>query len=342
MKILFIGGSGIISRAVAQQTLAAGHELWLLNRGQHRPVPGARTITADITDLAAARAALSGHNWDVVVQWIGFVAADIRRDLELFRGRTRQYVFISSASIYQKPPRPPYLITEATPRENPHWDYSRNKIACELELEAAHRAYGFPYTIIRPSLTYGDDQIPLVLNSWQKPWTAIDRLRRGAPLIVPGDGSSLWTITHNSDLATGLVGLFGQPQAIGEAFHITSDEALPWNRFFELTAEAAGIAAPQFVHIASDFIIACVPAVEGTLLGDKAVSAVFDNSKLKRLVPSFAAKTPFAEGIRRTLAWFEADPSRQQVDTEMNARWDKLIAAYQRGLAQAKAEFAGG
>lgn len=342
MKILFIGGSGIISRAVARQTLAAGHELWLLNRGQHRPVADARTITADITDPAAARAALSGHNWDVVVQWIGFVPADIRRDLELFRDRTRQYVFISSASIYQKPPRSPYLITESTPRENPHWDYSRNKIACELELEAAHRAFGFPYTIIRPSLTYGDDQIPLVLNSWLKPWTAIDRLRRGLPLIIPGDGSSLWTITHNSDLAAGLVGLFGHPQAIGEAFHITSDEALPWNRFFELTADAAGIAAPQFVHIASDFIIACVPAVEGTLLGDKAVSAVFDNSKLKRLVPGFAAKTPFADGIRRTIAWFEADLSRQQVDAEMNERWDKLVAAYQRGLAQAKDGFAGG
>ncbi|HTL67647.1 MAG TPA: SDR family oxidoreductase [Lacunisphaera sp.] len=339
MKILFIGGSGIISRAVAQQTLAAGHELWLLNRGQHRPVAGARTLTADINDPVAARAALSGHEWDVVVQWIAFVPADIRRDLELFRDRTRQYIFISSASIYQKPPRPPYLITESTPRENPHWDYSRNKIACELELEAARRETRFPYTIIRPSLTYGDDQIPLVLNSWTKPWTAIDRLRRGAPLIIPGDGSSLWTITHNSDLAAGLVGLFGHPQAIGEAFHITSDEALPWNRFFEIAAEAAGVTAPSFVHIASDFIIACVPAVEGTLLGDKAVSAVFDNSKLKRLVPGFAAKTRFAEGIRRTITWFDADPPRQQVDAEMNARWDKLIAAYQRGLAQAQAAF---
>ncbi|HVT72835.1 MAG TPA: SDR family oxidoreductase [Lacunisphaera sp.] len=341
MKILFIGGSGIISRAVTQQALAAGHELWLLNRGQHRPIAGARTLTADINDPAAARIALAGHAWDVVVQWIAFGPADIRRDLELFRGRTRQYVFISSASVYQKPPRPPYLITETTPRVNPHWDYSRNKIACEIELESAHRAFGFPYTIVRPSLTYGDDQIPLVLNSWQKPWTAIDRLRRGAPLIIPGDGTSLWTITHNSDFAAGLVGLFGHPQAIGEAFHITSDEALPWNRFFELTAAAAGIAAPPFVHIASDFIIACVPSTEGTLLGDKAVSAVFDNTKLKRLVPGFAAKTPFAEGIRRTIAWFEAEPSRQEVDAEMNARWDKLIAAYERGLAQARAGFGG-
>ncbi len=342
MKILFIGGSGIISRAVTLQTIAAGHELWLLNRGQHRAVAGARTITADMTDPAGVRAALHGHTWDVVVQWIAFGPDDIRRDLGLFRDSTRQYIFISSASVYQKPPAPPYLITESTPRENLHWDYSRKKIACELELETAHRATGFPYTIVRPSLTYGDDQIPLVLNAWQQPWTAIDRLRRGAPLIIPGDGTSLWTITHNSDFARGLIGLFGQAAALGEAFHITSDEALTWNRIFALTAEAAGVTAPRFVHMASDFIISCVPAVEGTLLGDKAVSAVFDNTKLRRLVPGFAARTPFATGIRRTLAWFEADPARQQIDAEMNRRWDRLVASYERALAQAKADFAGG
>ena len=339
MKILFIGGSGVISRAVTLQTIAAGHELWLLNRGQHRPVDGARTLVADMTDLTGVRAALNGHTWDVVVQWIAFGPDEIRRDVELFRERTRQYLFISSASVYQKPPAPPYLITEATPRVNPHWHYSRKKIACEQELEAAHQATGFPYTVVRPSLTYGDDQIPLVLNAWQRPWTAVDRMRRGAPVIIPGDGTSLWTITHNSDFAQGLIGLFGQPAALGEAFHITSDEALTWNRYFALTAEAAGVTAPKFVHIASDFIISCVPEVEGTLLGDKAVSAVFDNTKLKRLVPGFAAKTSFSTGIRRTLAWFEADPIRQQVDAELNQRWDKLIAAYNRGLAQAKTEF---
>lgn len=341
MKILFIGGSGVISRAVTEQTLAAGHDLWLLNRGQHRPVAGARSLVADMTDPAAVRAALAGHTWDVVVQWIAFGPDDIRRDLELFRGKTKQYVFISSASIYQKPSLGG-VITESTPRENPHWEYSRKKIACELELEAAHAASGFPYTIVRPSLTYGDDQVPLVLNAWQAPWTAIDRLRRGAPLIIPGDGTSLWTITHNSDFATGLIGLFGQPAALGEAFHITSDEALPWNQYFALTAAAAGVTAPKFVHIASDFVIACAPTVEGTLLGDKAVSAVFDNAKLKRLVPGFVARTPFAEGIKRTIAWFEADPARQQVDAELNHRWDKLLAAYDRGLAQAKAEFTSG
>ncbi|WP_438482535.1 NAD-dependent epimerase/dehydratase family protein [Oleiharenicola lentus] len=339
MKILFIGGSGVISRAVTLQTIAAGHELWLLNRGQHRQVEGARSLTADMTDLASVRAALHGHTWDVVVQWIAFGPEDIQRDVELFRDRTRQYIFISSASIYQKPPAPPNLITEATPRENQHWEYSRKKIAAELALEAAHAATNFPYTIVRPSLTYGDDQIPLVLNAWQKPWTMIDRLQRGAPLIIPGDGTSLWTITHNTDFAAGLIGLFGNTGAIGEAVHITSDEALSWNQYFAITADAAGITSPKFVHIASDFIIACVPAVEGTLLGDKAISAVFDNSKLKRLVPGFTAKTPFATGIRRTLAWFQADPARRQIDGELNQRWDKLLAAYTRGLAAAKAEF---
>jgi nucleoside-diphosphate-sugar epimerase len=341
MKILFIGGSGVISRAVTLQTIAAGHELWLLNRGQHRPVAGARTITADMTDVAGTRAALAGHTWDVVVQWIAFGPDDIRRDLDLFRDRTRQYVFISSASIYQKPAQPPYRITESTPRVNPHWEYSRKKIACELELEGARAATGFPYTIVRPSLTYGDDQIPLVLNAWQQPWTAIDRMRRGAPLIIPGDGTSLWTITHNSDFATGLIGLFGHPQAIGEAFHITSDEALTWNQIVAQIAAAAGVAEPKIIHLTSDFIVSCVPAVEGTLLGDKSVSALFDNTKLRRLVPGFAAKTCFADGIRRTLAWFEADPARQTVDAELNRRWDKLIAAYERGIAQAKAEFGG-
>jgi nucleoside-diphosphate-sugar epimerase len=288
--------------------------------------------------VAGVRAALRGHTWDVVVQWIAFKPEDIRRDIELFRDTTRQYIFISSASIYQKP-LAHYLITESTPRANPHWDYSRQKIACENELEAAHQATGFPGVSVRPSLTYGEDQVPLVLNAWQQSWTTIDRLRRGAPVIIPGDGTSLWTITHNTDFATGLVGLFGNPATLGHAFHITSDEVLTWNQIFQQTAQAAGVSAPRFVHIPSDFIIACVPATEGTLLGDKAVSAVFDNTKIKRFVPWFAPRTRFAEGIRRTIAWFDADPARQVVDAATNERWDKLIAAYERGLAQARAEF---
>lgn len=338
MKILFIGGSGFISRAVTQQTLAAGHELWLLNRGQHRPIDGARSLIADMADVDGVRAALRGHTWDVVVQFIAFTPADVRRDIELFRDTARQYIFISSASIYQKP-LAHYLITESTPRANPRWEYSRLKIAGEQELEAAHQAFGFPGVIVRPSLTYGEDQIPLVLNAWHQPWTAIDRMRRGAPLIIPGDGTSLWTITHNTDFAEGMIGLFGNLATLGHAFHITSDEVLTWNQIFEQTALAARVAAPKFVHIPSDFVIACVPSTEGTLLGDKAVSAVFDTTKIKRFVPGFTAKTRFVDGIRRTVAWFEADPRRQQIDAATNERWDKLVAAYETALAQAKQAF---
>jgi len=340
MKILFLGGSGVISRAATEQTIAAGHELWLLNRGQRRPIEGAHALVADLADVESVRTALRGHTWDVVVQWIAFVPADIRRDLELFRDRTRQYIFISSASVYQKP-LAHYLITESTPRANPHWDYSRQKIACEQELEAAYQATGFPGVIVRPSLTYGEDQVPLVLNAWSRSWTLIDRLRRGAPVVIPGDGSSLWTLTHNTDFAQGLVGLFGHPATPGHAFHITSDEVLTWNQIFAQAAQAAGVTAPKFVHISSDFLISCVPAVEGTLLGDKAVSAVFDNAKLKRFVPGFAAQTRFAEGIRRTIAWFDADPARQLIDEPTNQRWDKLVAAYEAGLSHARAAFVG-
>ena len=338
MKLLVVGGSGVISRAVTHQTLALGHDLWLLNRGQHRPVEGARTITVDITDVEGVRAALRGHTWDVVVQFIAFAPADIRRDIELFRESARQYVFISSASVYQKP-LAHWLITESTPRANPYWEYARLKIACERELEAAHQASGFPAVIVRPSLTYGEDYVPLVLNASGKSWTNVDRLRRGAPVIIPGDGTSLWTITHNTDFAAGLIGLFGNAAANGHAFHITSDEVLTWNQIFQQTAAAAGAIAPKYVHMPCDFLVSCVPSVEGTLLGDKAVSAVFDNSKIKRFVPGFTAKTRFADGIRRTIAWFEADPARQQIDAATNERWDRLTTAYARALAEAKATF---
>jgi nucleoside-diphosphate-sugar epimerase len=341
MKILFIGGSGVISRAAAQQALAAGHDLWLLNRGRRRAVDGARTLLADAADPASLRAALRGHEWDAVVQWIGFTPDDVRRDLELFRGSTRQYLFISSASVYQKP-LAHYLITEETPRANPHWEYSRLKIEGERVLEEAHRQDGFPGVIVRPSLTYGQDQVPLVLNAWQQSWTLIDRLRRGAPVVIPGDGNSLWTITHNTDFARGLLGLLGNPATHGQAFHITSDEVLTWNQIFRQAAEAAGVTGPRFVHIPSDFLIDCVPALEGTLWGDKAVSAVFDNAKIKRYVPGFSAQIRFADGIRETIAWFDADPARRQVDPATNQRWDRLTAAYTAALGQAKLAFGGG
>jgi len=340
MKVLFVGGTGLISSACTSLAVERGVDLFLLNRGGHPNLArGAKTITADFHDEAATERALAGHKFDVVVDWIAFTPEDIERDLRLFRDRTDQFVFISSASAYQKP-LGYWLISEETPLVNPFWDYSQNKIACEERLTRAYREDGFPVTIVRPSLTYGDTQAPLIVNSWERPFTAIARMRAGKELIVPGDGTSLWTITHNSDFAVGFVGLFGRREAIGEAFTITSDEVLTWDEIYRQTAAAADVEV-RIVHIASDFIAACMPDMTGTLLGDKSRSAVFDNTKIKRLVPDFATRTPYAAGIRRTVAWFDADPARQQVDAEMDAKWDRLIAAYEQGLAKAIETFAG-
>lgn len=339
MRVLMIGGTGIISTACARLCVENGHELHLLNRGLHSAVvPGALSIVGDLQDERAVAATLGSRTWDAVVDFIGFTAADIERDLRFFEGRTSHFVFISSASAYQRPVSH-YLVTESTPLANPCWDYSRNKIACEERLMQAYREKGFPVTIIRPSLTYGDTMIPLAINSWKFPWTVVDRLRRGVPVAIPGDGTSLWTLTHNTDFAKGLVGLLGNRQAIGHAFHITSDEVMTWNQYYAAVAEAAEVPAPRFVHIASDFITACLPEMIGTLLGDKATSVVLDNSKIKRFVPGFVATTPFRVGVARSLAWFEADLPRRQIDETFNRTWDKLISAYERGLSLAKEEF---
>jgi nucleoside-diphosphate-sugar epimerase len=336
MKILFLGGTGIISTACTQLAIARGHEVTLLNRSRRETIHGAGQIVADIND-PKIDAALREKSWDAVVDFIAFDADAIEQRLRLFRGKTGQYIFISTASAYQKPLTHP-LITESTPLVNPFWDYSQKKIAAEDRLMRAYREEAFPITIVRPSLTYGDAVIPLVLNSWTQSFTAIARMRAGKPLVIPGDGLSLWTITHNSDFAKGLVGLAGHPAAIGHAVHITSDEALTWNQIFAMTAEAAGVASPRFVHIASDFITACYPDTTGTLLGDKAHSAIFDNSKIKRLVPEFVATTRFRVGIAQTIRSFDADPSRQTIDAAVDARWDRLIASYERGLEAARRE----
>jgi nucleoside-diphosphate-sugar epimerase len=230
-------------------------------------------------------------------------------------------------------------MTESTPLANPYWDYARNKIACEERLMQAYRDEGFPVTIVRPSLTYGETLIPLVLNSWQQSYTAVDRMIRGQKMVVPGDGSSLWVITHNTDFAKGLVGLVGHQQAIGQAFHITSDEVLTWDQLFRIVGAAVGV-EPQLVHIPSDFIAACLPDKKGTLIGDKSVSVVFDNSKIKRFVPGYCATTSFAEGVRQSLAWFNADPSRKQIDRQVNATMDNLISAYEKGMSEAVRGFA--
>jgi nucleoside-diphosphate-sugar epimerase len=338
MKILFIGGTGIISTACTALAAKSGFDLTLLTRGQYgSQLPsGVKALIADVNDPALLQK-LEHESFDAVVDWIAFTQADIERDLKLFRGRTRQFVFISSASAYQKP-QTYYLMTESTPLANPHWDYSRNKIACEERLMRAYRDEGFPVTIVRPSLTYGETLIPLVLNSWQQSYTAVDRMIRGQKMVVPGDGSSLWVITHNTDFAKGLVGLLGHQQAIGHAFHITSDEVLTWDQLFRIVGAAVGV-EPQLVHIPSDFIIACLPEKEGTLIGDKSVSVVFDNSKIKRFVPGYCATTSFAKGIRQSLAWFNADPSRKQIDHQVNATTDKLISAYESGMSEAVRSF---
>jgi nucleoside-diphosphate-sugar epimerase len=339
MKILFIGGTGIISTACTALAATRGFALTLLSRGQHQSQlpPGVKTLTSDINDPSLPEK-IERESFDAVVDWIAFTPADIERNLKLFRGRTRQFVFISSASAYQKP-QAHYLITESTPLANPYWDYSRNKIACEERLMRAYQEEGFPVTIVRPSLTYGESLIPLVLNSWQQSYTTADRMIRGKKMIVPGDGSSLWVVTHNTDFAKGLIGLLGQSQAIGHAFHITSDEVLTWDQLFRIVGAAVGV-EPQLVHIPSDFIAACLPEKTGTLLGDKSVSVVFDNSKIKQFVPGYCATTSFAEGIRKSLAWFNADPARKQIDGPVNATMDKLIAAYEKGISEAIRSFA--
>ena len=339
MRVLFIGGTGIISTACTQLAAQRGIDLTLARRGTRAATlpEGVKTLTIDMDDAAGAAKTLADQQFDAVVDWIAFTPDQIERDLKLFRDRTAQYIFISSASAYQKPAGH-YLITESTPLANPFWQYSRDKIACEDRLMRAYRDENFPITIVRPSLTYGETQITLAINSWEKSYTAVDRMRRGKKVIVPGDGSSLWVITHNTDFAKGLVGLLGNPQAIGHAFHITSDEVMTWDQYYSIVAEAAGVDA-EIIHIPSDFIGACFPDKLGGLKGDKAVSVVFDNSKIKRFVPGFCATTPFAEGIRRTLAWFDADPARRQIDDAANERWDKLIAAYQQGAMAALHQF---
>jgi len=334
MKILFIGGTGLISSACSQLVVERGHELMLLNRASSTkyPVPaGVTVLPADIhADETQLTRLLSGHRFDAVVDWIACSVADIERDLRLFQKTTAQFVFISSASAYQKPPQH-YLITEETPLDNPFWEYSRNKIACEERLMKACRADGFPVTIVRPSLTYGPSQTAIIGASWLHPYTIIDRMKHMQQVIIPGDGNSLWVMTWNGDFAKGLGGLLGNPKSIGEAFTITSDEVLTWNQIVLELYEALNI-EPNIIHIPSDFIVAHDPDSIGSLTGDKSNSVVFDNSKIKRFVPDYQCEVRWAEGIRRSLAWFEADPVRQTIDTQMNARWDRIIEAYLKGL----------
>ena len=334
MRILFIGGTGLISSACSELALQRGMDLTILNRRQSEnyQIPrGAHFLEGDVHgDPSRLADVLQNQYFDVVVDWIAFTPEDIERDLSLFMGKTGQFFFISSASAYQKPPAH-YLITEQTPLENPYWQYSRDKIACEERLMRAYTESGFPVTIIRPSLTYGPSQLPLAVNSWKHPFTNIHRIRQGKPLIVPGDGTSLWVCTWNADFAVGLIGLFGNTDAIGEAFHITSDEVLTWNQIYMQTFAALGV-SPNLVHISSDLLAAWESHFYGSLIGDKTNSVVFDNSKIKHFVPEFDCKVTWAEGIRRTIAWFDADPKRQTIDFEADQKWDEIISGYKRAF----------
>ncbi len=330
MRILFIGGTGFISTAVSRLAIDKGFELYLLNRGlRSRDVPGSHALLADIHKLEDVRFALQGIEFDVVVDWIAYTPQDIERDLALFSGRIRQFVFISSASAYQKPPAH-YIITESTPLYNPYWKYSQDKIACEERLMRACLDEGFPVTIVRPSLTY-DHNFPIAIGGWGC-YTLADRLIKGLPIIVHGDGSSLWVVTHAEDFGRGFLGLLGNEQALGQAFHITSDEVLTWDQIYMTIAEALGVKA-KIVHISSDFIARVAPELAGSLLGDKSWSAVFDNSKIKHFVPGYQASIPFRDGIRRTLAWFAADEKRQWVDEAVNKEMDHILKVYARASA---------
>lgn len=326
MKVLFIGGTGNISVAVSRLLVQRGEELYLLNRGtQPHSIDGAHSLIADINNPDQVNAALGNHHFDVVVNWIAYHIDEVERDIALFRGRCNQYIFIGTASSYQKPPTHP-IITESTPLINPFWRYSQNKIDCEERLVRAYREESFPITLVRPSHTY-DTRIPVAVGNWAS-YLIPQRMIEGKPVIVHGDGTSLWTLTHSDDFAKGFVGLVGNPHTIGHDFHITSDFVLTWNQVYEQIGDALGV-KPKIVHIPSDFINQIDPQTGAGLLGDKAHSAIFDNSKIKRFVPDFVATIPFHIGIRRTLAWFQADPARMQVSEQDHAAIDQILTAYQ-------------
>ena len=338
MKILMIGGTGTISSAITRQLAEGGHELWLLNRGTWKSeVPdNVRQIIADIDDTSAVLAGLPAEPFDAVCEFIGFVPSQVERDIRLFRGRTRQYVYISSASAYNKPAAN-HVITEGTTLANPHWEYSRNKIACEELLMREYRDNGFPVTIVRPSHTYCERGVPVSVHGLKGSWQVLKRMMEGKAVIVQGDGSSLWTLTWNEDFARGFIGLLGNPKAIGEAFQIMSDERLTWTQVYECVANALGVTVKPY-YVASSFLAAVAPKewdFEGNLLGDKSVTVAFDCTKLKRAVPGFQATTRFDQGVRRCVSYILAHPELQVEDPEFDAWCDKVIAAQE----QAKSSF---
>lgn len=325
LKVLFIGGTGIISSACSALAVERGIDLYVLNRGttSTRRLPeGATVLHGDIRDEQSARTALGDHEFDAVVDWVAFTPEHVRTDLELFRGRTRQYVFISSASAYQTPAeRLP--ITESTPLRNPFWEYSRNKIACEDVLMEAYRDEAFPVTIVRPSHTYDRTTVP-----FDGGWTIVERMRQGKPVVVHGDGSSLWTLTHHTDFARGLVALLGNPRTLGDAFTITGDDVLTWDQIARALASAAGVSDPRIVHVPSDVIAAEHPDWGASLLGDKTHSSVFDTAKIRSVAPDFRTTVRFEQGAREIVDWYDADPARKVVDERVDELMDRLVERF--------------
>lgn len=326
MKILFIGGTGIISSAITRKVIAEGHDLYLLNRG-NRNINNVTNLVADINNETAVFELVKDLQFDVVADFIAFTVSQVERDYRLFADRTRQFIFISSASAYQKPLNT-YKITESTPLHNPYWEYSRDKIACEDYLMKMYRKYSFPVTIVRPSHTYDHHSIPLGVHGSGGSWQVAKRMIEGKPVIIHGDGTSLWTLTHNSDFAKGFYGLLNNPKAIGEAFHITSDETLTWNQIYESIAAALEVPL-NAVHISSEYLAKnSEENFTGSLIGDKANSVVFDNSKIKALVPEFICTTPFHIGIKQTVEFLLQHPEFQNEDPGFDNWCDEIISRF--------------
>lgn len=333
MKILLIGGTGTISSAITRQLAESGHELWVLNRGNRKnEVPaGVRQVICDINDEAEVLRQTGDQVFDAVCEFIGFLSSQVERDIRLFCGRTRQYVYISSASAYNKPAAS-HVITEGTALANPYWEYSRNKIACEELLMKTYREEGFPVTIVRPSHTYCERSVPVSVHGPKGSWQVLKRMLEGKPVLIQGDGSSLWTLTWNEDFARGFIGLLGNPKAIGEAFQIMSDEQLTWNQIYQSVANVLGVTFKPY-YASSDFLAAVSPKeydFTGNLLGDKSVTVVFDCTKLKRAVPGFCATTRFDEGVRRCVDYLMSHPELQVEDPEFDAWCDIVIATLEK------------
>ncbi len=335
MKVLLIGGTGTISSAISAKLLKEGHELWLINRGNRNGAlpAGAKVIQADVNDEAYVAEQIRDQKYDVVADFIAFVPEQLERDYRLFHGRTKQFIFISSASAYQKP-LSHYCIDEATPLSNPYWEYSRNKIRGEEFLINMYRENGFPVTIVRPSHTYSERSVPVGLHGKNGSYAVLKRMMEGKPVLIHGDGTSLWTLTYDEDFAEGFVGLMGNLHAIGEAVQITSDESVTWNQIYQVIADALGVEFKPY-YVSTQFLASASPKewdIGGGLWGDKSNTVVFDNSKLKRLVPGFGARIRADQGIKKAVAYVMSHPECKREDPEFDAWCDCVIAAQEEAL----------